>query len=169
MSEGSSVAVTASYVYQGTQRSEDFIVTVQESDGAYCVSNAVQVASEEPSSGDGTDQTVDPQTLATDFLRSTVVERNPSTAASFQCEADSFTGITAQDLDAAISEWAVLNGETTAFLNGIDPAESTETSVTSFIAEVSLQGDLKQETYTFTVGVQGDCISSLEGGEGLIE
>lgn len=166
-SDGISVVGTVSYIYQGSQRHQEFLVTVQEIDGAYCVSNAAQVASEEPSSGESTVGTVDPQTLATDFLRSTVAERDPATAATFQCA--SYTGTTAQELDAAITEWAVLNGETTAFLNGIDPTDSTESSITRFEAEISLQGDLKQETFTFVIGVQGDCVASLEGGEGLVE
>jgi hypothetical protein len=164
--DGVTIAATLSYIYQGSQRHEEFIVTVQEDDGAYCVSNAVRVEDQEPSSGDSTGEEVDPRTLATDFMRSIVGDRDPQTAAASQCV--SYTGITPQELDAAITEWAATNGETTAFLNGIDPAESTETSITNFEVEVSLEGDLNQEDFTFVIGVQGDCVASLEGGDGLI-
>ena len=38
-----------------------------------------------------------------------------------------------------------------------------------FDAEVSLQGDLRQDTFAFQVGVQGDCVAFLEGGDGLMD
>lgn len=169
-SDGISIAGTVSYISQGSQRHEEFVVTVQEDHGTYCVSNAVQVGAEEPSespsASDGTDEVVDPQTLATDFMRTIVGDRDPATAAASQCA--SYTGVTPQDLDAAISEWAATNGDVTAFLNGIEPAESSETSVTAFEVEVSLEGGLNQESFIFVIGVQGDCVASLEGGDGLI-
>jgi hypothetical protein len=165
-SDGISVPSTVFYIYQGNQRSEDFVVTVQESGGAYCVSNAVQVSEEEPSSDEGTGEAVDPKELATDFMRAIVVDRDPNSAVAFQCS--SYAGVTPQDVDAGITEWAATNGETTAFLNGVNPAESSETSVTNFEVEISLSGGLNQESFTFTVGVQGDCVASLSGGDGLI-
>lgn len=165
MAEGSSITGRVSYIYQGSQRHEDFVITVLESDGAFCVSDATQVQVEEPGSGDGTGDAADPQTLATDFLRAIVVERDPAAASALQCT--SFTGATPQDLDAAIDEWAALNGTVTAFINSIDPADSTESSTTSFEAEVSLQGDLSQEMFSFVVGVQKDCIATLEDRDGL--
>ncbi|MBO3735616.1 hypothetical protein [Glycomyces niveus] len=160
--DGATVAATVSYIYQSSQRHEEFVVTVQKSGDTYCVSNAVRLQDEEPSSTNGTGEVVDPQDLATDFLRAIVVERNPQTAAALQCS--SYTGPTPEELDLAITEW----GATTAFLNGIEQAESTETSVTAFSVEVSLTGDLDQESYAFVIGVQGNCVASLTGGDGLI-
>ncbi|MDN3241315.1 hypothetical protein [Glycomyces tritici] len=165
--DGIGVGITVFYIYDGKQQFEDFVVTVQEDDGTFCVSDAVLAAvEEEPSSDDATGEAVDPQALATDFLRTIVVEREPATAADFQC--GSYTGVTPQDLDTAITEWAVSNGETTAFLNGAEPAETSGTSITNIEVEVSLEGDLNNETFVFVVAVQGDCVASLAGGEGLI-
>lgn len=164
--DGIGVGVTVFYIYEGKQQFEDFVVTVQEDDGTYCVSNAVLVEDEEPSSGDSTGEAVDPQTLATDFLRAVVVDREPASAIEFQC--DSYSGVTPQDVDAGITEWAATNGETTAFLNDVNPAESSETSVTNFEVEITLSGGLNQETFAFTVGVQGNCVNSLSGGDGLL-
>ncbi|MEV3938348.1 hypothetical protein AB0K52_20520 [Glycomyces sp. NPDC049804] len=163
--DGISIAGTVAYIAQGNRRTEDFLVTVQEDDGKYCVSNAVSLQEEEdPSETDGTAEVVDPKELATDFLRAIVVERNAQAAAEFQCSDTDYAGTTPEELDAAITEW----GATTAFLNGIEPAESPETSITAFDVEVSLKGDLKEDTFDFVVGVQEDCVASLVGGEGLI-
>jgi len=164
--EGIGVGVTVFYIYEGKQQFEDFVVTVQENEGTYCVSDAVLAEDEEPSSGDGTGEAVDPQTVATDFLRAAVVDREPTSAVEFQC--DSYTGVTPQEVDAGITEWAATNGETTAFLNDVNPAESSETSVTNFEVEITLSGGLNQESFTFTVGVQGNCVASLSGGDGLV-
>ena len=162
-SDGITIASTVFYIYQGNQRSEDFVVTVQEHDGTYCVSNAIQVEAEEPSEGpsSGDGEAVDPQALATEFLRTIVGDREPATAAALQCA--SYTGITPQELDEAISDWATANGEATAFLNGIEPAESSETSVTAFEVEVSIEGGLNQESFTFVIGVQEDCVAFALG------
>ncbi|MDA1367515.1 hypothetical protein [Glycomyces algeriensis] len=165
-SDGVTVAATVSYIYQGSQRHEEFIVTVQESDGVYCVSNAVRIQGEEPSPSDGTGEPVDAQALVTDFMRSIVNDRDPEAAKSFQCD-DSFEGITPEDLDAAITVWAEANGETVRFLSAVDPAESSETSVTAFAVEVFLEADLNKQEFDFVVGVQGNCVVSLEGGDGL--
>ncbi|KPC71314.1 hypothetical protein ADL26_15555, partial [Thermoactinomyces vulgaris] len=116
------------------------------------------------SEADGTAEVVDPKELATDFLRAIVVERNTQAAAELQCSNADYTGTTPEELDAAITEW----GATTAFLNGIEPAESSETSITAFGVEVSLKGDLKEDSFDFVVGVQDDCVASLAGGDGLI-
>lgn len=161
--DGIDIAGTVSYIYQGKQRHEEFIVTVQEDNGAYCVSNAVRTQEEEPSSDATTGEAVDPQILVADFLRSIVVDREPQTAAAMQC--DPYSGVTAQDLDAAIAEWAVANGPTTGYLNSLEPADTA----TMFEAEIKLDGDLKIETFAFQVVVQGDCIESLEGGDGLVD
>lgn len=165
-SDGISIASTVFYIYQGNQDSEDFIVTVQEDDGTYCVSNATQAEEPEPSSDAGTGETVDPKALTTDFMRATVVDRDPTAAASFECT--SYTGTTPQDVDAAITDWAEANGETTPFLNGINRVESSETSITTYEVEVSLKAGLNEESFIFFVGVQDDCVASLTGGDGLL-
>jgi hypothetical protein len=168
--DGISIAGTVSYIYEGNQRHEDFLVTVQENDGTYCVSNAAPVQEEEPSTSadDGTtSEAVDPQELAADFLRTIVIDREPQTAAASQCS--SFTGITAEDLDAAIAEWSTTNGSTTGYLNSLEPADSSESSITMFDVEVRLDGELNIETFAFVLGVQGNCVASMEGGEGLID
>lgn len=163
--DGISVAGTVAYIAQGNRRTEDFLVTVQEDDGKYCVSNTVSLQEEEgPSETDGTSDVVDPEELATDFLRAIVVERNAQAAAEFQCSDSDYTGTTPEELDAAITAW----GATTAFLNGIESAESSETSITAFDVEVTLKGDLKEDSFNFVVGVQGDCVALLNGGDGLI-
>jgi len=167
--EGITVAATVSYIYQGTQRHEDFMVTVQENDGTYCVSNATQVKDEgeQPSNGGGTEQPVDPETVATDFVRGIVVDRDAATGTAAQCTP--FTGITAQDLDQAINDWAATNGAASGYLNSVEPADSPESSVTVYEIEVVLEGDLTQENFVFQVGVQGNCVASLEGGEDLMD
>ncbi|MCD0442294.1 hypothetical protein LO763_01470 [Glycomyces sp. A-F 0318] len=164
-SDGIMVAGTVSYIYQGTQRHEDFVVTVQENDGSFCVSNATQPDDEadQPSASEGTESAVDPKTVAADFLRAVVVERNPQAAIAMQC--DSYSGITAQDLDAAIADWTATNGATTGYLNSLDSAEGPMV----FEAEIKLDGDLKIETFAFQLAVQGDCVESLEGGDGLVK
>ncbi|MDA1361706.1 hypothetical protein O1R50_18910 [Glycomyces luteolus] len=164
--DGTTVAATVSYVSDARPSYEDFVVTVQERDGGYCVSNAVRVESEEPSSDDSTGEAVDPKALATDFMRATVVDREPTTAAALQC--DSYASTTPQEIDAAITEWAATNGETTAFLAAVNPAESSETSVTTYDVEITLDAGLNQESFVFAVGVQDDCVASLTGGDGLI-
>lgn len=167
--DGIDIAGTVSYIYQGKQRHEEFIVTVQENDGSFCVSNATQPDDEpeQPSASDGTEQVVDPKTLAMDFLRAVVVERDVETAAEMQC--NSYSGITAQDLDVAIADWTATNGSTTGYLNGLEPTDVVENVVTMFQAEIKLDGDMKIETFVFQLGVQGDCIASLEGGDGLVD
>ncbi|GAA1660919.1 hypothetical protein GCM10009830_02520 [Glycomyces endophyticus] len=169
-SEGISIAGTVSYIYQGRQRHEEFLVTVQEHDGTYCVSDAASVEetsepSFEPSSdSSSTSEEVDPQTVATDFLRAVVMDRDPAFAETLQCE--SFTTITAQDLDEAIAEWVTVNGVTTGFLNDISPLEN---ATGGFEAEIVLQGELNQETFTFEIEVQQGCVASLEGGDDLMD
>jgi len=163
--DGSIVSGTVSYIHEATQRFEDFVVTVQEEDGAYCVSNTVRVDDEDPGSGDGTGEIIDPETVAADFMRAIVVDREP-TAAS-KCAG--FAGdISPEDLDGAITEWATANGETTAFIDTIEPAESSETSVTAFNFDISLKAALNQETFSFTVAVQEGCVIKLSGGDGLM-
>jgi hypothetical protein len=161
-SDGISIAGTVSYISQGNRRQEEFLLTVQEDDGTYCVSNAVSLEDEEPTDSESTGEAVDPEEVATVFMRSIVGERNPQAAAASQCS--SYTGTTPEELDAAITDW----GATEAFLSGIEPAESTETSITAFTVEVTLKRELEQQAFAFVVGVQGDCVASLSGGDGLL-
>jgi hypothetical protein len=141
-------------------------VTVQENDGTFCVTNTVQAQDEEPSSAGTTGEAVDPQSLAADYLRAIVVDREPQAASALQCS--SFSGIGAEDFDAAVADWSTTNGSTTGYLNSLEPAKSTESSITMFDAEVKLDGELNIETFAFQLGVQSDCVASLEGGDGLI-
>jgi hypothetical protein len=163
-SDGISIAGTVSYISQGNRRQEEFLLTVQEDDGTYCVSNAVSLEDEEPTDSESTGETVDPEEVATVFMRSIVGERNPQAAAESQCSSSSYTGTTPEELDAAITDW----GATEAFLSGIEPAESTETSITAYTVEVTLKRELEQQAFAFVVGVQGDCVASLSGGDGLL-
>ncbi|MFB9658550.1 hypothetical protein ACFQS3_20135 [Glycomyces mayteni] len=163
-SDGIAIAGTVSYVSEGTQRHEEFVVTVQEHGGTYCVSDANQPGPEVPTASpdEGASPEVDFQEVATDFLRAVVADRNPATAEAMQCSA--FTGITAQDLDDAIAEWVAVNGATTGYLNGISPADG----VGAFETEIVLQGELNQESFTFQIAVEGDCVASLDGGDALM-
>lgn len=163
-SDGITLAGTVSYISEGTQRHEEFTVTIQEHDGTYCVSNADQPGAEVPTAtpDEGATQEIDPQEVATDFLRAVVADRDPAAAEAMQCSA--FTGITAQDLDDAIAEWVAVNGATTGYLNGISPAEAAG----AFETEIVLQGELNQESFTFQIAVEGDCVASLEGGDDLM-
>lgn len=163
-SDGIAITGTVSYVSEGTQRHEEYLVTVQEHDGTYCVSDADRPAAEIPTAtpDEGATQEIDPQEVATDFLRTVVADRDPATAEAMQCSA--FTGITAQDLDDAITEWVAVNGATTGYLNGISPAEADG----AFETEIVLQGELNQESFTFQIAVEGDCVASLGGGDALM-
>jgi hypothetical protein len=167
--DGIAIVGTVSFVSQGSQRHEEFTVTVQEQDGSYCVSNVTQPDDEtgQPSEDDDTEQVLDSKTVAADFLRGVVVERDPQSATAMQC--DAYSGITAQDLDSAIADWSATNGFTTGYLNSLEPADATGSSITMFETEVKLDGELNIETFAFQIGVQGDCIASLEGGDSLMD
>ncbi|RRR99472.1 hypothetical protein [Glycomyces terrestris] len=171
-SDGISITGTVSYIYQGTQRHEEFVVTVQENDGTYCVSDATQPEEEEPGStgSDGsegsTGNIIDPESLASEFLTYIVGTRNPQAASEIQC--NPFSGITPEELDAAIDDWAATNGPTTGWVS-VDPAESADDSTAAFAAEVTLQGELNQETFSFELTVEDDCVASLGGGDGLMD
>ncbi|WP_143014910.1 hypothetical protein [Glycomyces harbinensis] len=166
--DGISVVGTVSFISQSNKRDEEFTVTVQERDGSFCVSNATQPddESEQPSIDESAEPGVDPEVLATDFLRSVVLERNPMAATAMQC--DSYSGITAQALDQAMIDWAAPDENPSGYLNAIDPIESGDDAVALFEVEAVIEGNLTEETFTFQIGVQDDCVASLEGGEGLI-
>ncbi|WP_030144227.1 hypothetical protein [Glycomyces sp. NRRL B-16210] len=171
VADGVVIPVTVFYISKDTQRDEDFIVTVRQEGEAFCVANAVRVQDEEPSSGETSAEAVDPKVVANDFLRLIVVENNAAAAALLECSPAPELG--AQDLEAAIEEWANRNttadGSAKGFINSLDAAESAESSITVFSAEVSLRGDLENETVTFEVGVQGDCIASLANEDGFFD
>lgn len=141
---------------------EEFLITVQERSGTYCVFDVVWLQDEDPSPEETSGEVVDPKSVATNFLRMIVVnaERNLAAAAALECSpAPEFD---AHDLDAAIAAWEELNttaeGTANGFINSLVPAEG---SVTAFTAEIELRGDLANETFTFDIGVQGDCVSSI--------
>jgi hypothetical protein len=172
--DGSAYPGTVTYNSQGGRRFEYFTVTVQENDGTYCVSDATHDEEDLPSpddsggtDSDGTGPAVDAVGLANDFLTIIVGNRDPETAADMQC--DSYSGITAQDLDAAVTEWATQNGWKSGVSLGASQVDSTESSITMLEAEVELTGDIDAKRFAFQIGVQGDCIASMEGGEGLID
>lgn len=167
VADGIEVAATVYYISGGTQRQESFTVIVQETGGAYCVSDATQPQSEEPSSEGTTGEEVDPHELALMFLSDIVGNRDPESAEAQQCS--QFSGITAQDLASAIDDWEAANGWKAGRINSMDQAGSADSSVTAFEAEVELQGDLSVETFDFSVEIQGGCVVSLEGGDGLMD
>ncbi|MEU6246681.1 hypothetical protein [Glycomyces sp. NPDC047010] len=163
--DGIALAGTVSYISEGTQRHEEFVVTVQEHDGTYCVSDANQPAAESPNPGGPSDPGIDPETLAAEFLTYIVGTRNLDDAGELQCS--TYTGITPQELDGAIEAWSAEKGTATGFVS-VDPAESPDSSTSTFAAEVTLDGDLNLETFDFEIAVEGDCVASLEGGDALM-
>jgi hypothetical protein len=167
--DGAAFAGTVTYNSQGGRRFEYFVVTVQENNGTYCVSDAVRAQDEEPSPDEtgGTGPAVDPGGLANDFLTIVVGNRDPETAADMQCDPD--TGITAHDIDAAVTEWAAQNGFRSGTALGANQVESTESSITMLEAKIELKGDVSVEEFAFQIGVQGDCIASVEGGGSLMD
>jgi hypothetical protein len=122
--EGSTVSGTVEYIYEDHRRLEDFVVSVQEQDAGYCVSNAVRLSPDEPSASGNSPEVVDPRALATDFLGSVVGGSDLEAAASLQCV--SYSGISPEDLSQAISDWEAQNGEAAGYLTAVQPAESTE-------------------------------------------
>ncbi|MFG3342505.1 hypothetical protein [Glycomyces sp. NPDC048151] len=167
--EGISIAGTVSYIAQGNRRQEDFLVTVQETNGTYCVSNATQAEEAGPTEPEATGEPVDPKEIARGLMQAVVLHQDPAAAAEFQCAPASYSGITPEELDAAITEWASTNGETDGAIDSTKSAETSESSVTAFDIQITLAGDLNVESFVFTVGVQGDCVSSIDGGEELME
>ncbi|MEU6857650.1 hypothetical protein AB0B28_02050 [Glycomyces sp. NPDC046736] len=156
---------TVDYVAESAQRTAEFIVTVQEDDGTYCVSDAVQVKEDPGPDTDGTSPEVeDPEVLANRYLTHIVGNRDTATASAMQCPA--YSGITLEDLTAALDEWETKNGWRTGSSLGAE-STTTEGPVTVLTIEVELEGDIAVDRYTFEVGVQGNCVASLEGAEGL--
>lgn len=166
--DGIQITITVAYIYEAQQDFEDFVVTVLEKDGTYCVSDALLVAGEEPGTGDGTGEPVDPKAVARDLMQAVVLDHDVAAAAEFQCPSASYSGITPEALDAAIAEWASANGKANGVIDTIKPAESSESSITAFDFTIKLTGDLTVESYVFTVEVQGNCVSSIAGGDGLM-
>jgi hypothetical protein len=165
---GTQFTITAAYIYQAQQQYQDFVVTVVEADGTYCVSDAALPEGDEPDAGDRTEEPVDPKATARDLMQAVVLDRDPAAAAEFQCPPESYIGITPEALDAAITEWASANGPTEGAIDTINPTESSESSVTAFDFKITLKGELIRESFIFTVGVQGNCVALLEDVDGLI-
>ncbi|GAA2269523.1 hypothetical protein GCM10009853_023880 [Glycomyces scopariae] len=164
--EGISVPVTVTYLFLGAQRYGDFLVTVQEGEGVFCVSDTIRTGGDEPSDSETgtTEADVDTEALAAEFLTNIVANRRPDDAKALQCE--NYEGVTAQELDTAVQAWTSQYGETIAAVS-VDPADS-EDSIEMFDAKVILDGDTSRDTYEFKIGVQGDCIASLDGGDELL-
>lgn len=166
--EGDSfIFTTTVYFYVDTKPDEkQFEVTVQESGETYCVSNAVELQVDNPGPDDPTPGSpdLDPEVLANDFMAQVVGNRELTPAKNLLCE--SYSDITVEDLLAAVDAWEAKNGWRSGSIRGATPIEA-ESTITMFSVEVKLEGDITQ-TFTFEVGVQGDCIASLAGGESLI-
>ncbi|THV30127.1 hypothetical protein [Glycomyces paridis] len=164
---GVSITGTVSYNYRNERRFEEFMVTVQEFDsGKFCVSDAVRTASQEPSSDDSSTEVGDPALIANDYMTQIVGNRDVTAATEMQC--DSFFGIMAVQLNSVIGEWETENGWRSGYSLGAVENENSETSATIFDVSIKLEGEIAVETFDFIVGVQGDCVSSVEGGEGLV-
>lgn len=161
-SDGITLPATVKFVSDGNRPPEKFIVTVQENDGAYCVSNAVHLDEAEPTETEGTGETEDPKEVAAAFMRSFVGE-DPDLQAAVASQCSNYTGIKPEELESAIAAW----GPTESFLSSSAPAESSEASVAAFAIDVRLKRDLEEPTFSFVVEVQGDCVRSLTGGDGL--
>lgn len=162
--DGITVAGTVSYISDAKPVYEDFLVTARENgDGSFCVLNAVHLPAEEPGPDEGSGEPVEPRDLAAEFMRSFIGEEpNPQAAVDLQCS--DYTGITPTELDAAIKEWGTIS----SFLSSVDDAESSEASIKAFTVEVKLKRELEELTVNLVVGVQGDCIASMTGGDGLL-
>jgi hypothetical protein len=143
----------------------DFTVTVEQEGDYFCVADATSSQQDEPST-DATTVAPDPVAVANSFITTIVGNRDSATATDMQCEP--YKGYTARDLDAAVEAWAERYGWRTGSSLGAVQVESAETGVTMFNVGVKLEGDGAVEEYEFLVGVQGDCVASVAGGEGLI-
>lgn len=155
---------TVFYVSEGQRRSEVFTVTVQEDDGEYCVSEAVRV--NEPDDPGQGEPTVEPETIASEYLTQIFRHRDSEAAEEYQC-AD-YSGLEVGDVEQALTDWEIINGEANAYLEGLpEPVEGSTGESEVLEAEVRLDG-LVSESYVFAVAVQEDCVASLDGGDGLI-
>ncbi|GAB3994476.1 hypothetical protein GCM10029992_08970 [Glycomyces albus] len=155
---------TVSYVSEGQRRSEVFTVTVQGSDGEYCVSNAIRV--NEPDDPEQGEAAVEPETIASEYLTQIFRHRDIGAAEEYQC-AD-YNGLEVSDIERAVTDWEVTNGDANGYLEGLpEPVEGTPSGAGVLEVEVRLDG-LVSEAFVFEVAVQEDCVSSLSGGEGLM-
>ncbi|THV41412.1 hypothetical protein [Glycomyces buryatensis] len=161
--DGISIAATVTYISQGGQRPEEFTVTVQEDGDSFCVYNAVQL---EPEPTDEPGSEVDPEALASDFIATVVRLRDSEAAAEYQC--DTYTGPTPDDLISAIAEWEALNSDATGEVLDTTLVEDAEAPITMVNVETELKA-FNVEAFAFTVGVQGDCVDSLEDVDGLLD
>lgn len=166
---GTSIPATVAYIPGGGgQRYAEFLVTIQESDGEYCVSDAVRT--DEPDDSGSTGPGVDPQTVATEYLRTIFVNPQEDKAEGYQCAG--YDGLKFSEIEQGIADWEAANtaagGELESYLTGLpSPLANASGESEVFEAEVRLDG-LTSETFVFEVAVQGDCVASLTGGEGLI-
>ena len=155
----------AFYISEGQRRSEDFIITVQENDGEYCVLNASRSDGQEEVDEGAT--SVEPETLASEYLTQIFRHRDLEAAEGYQCSG--YSGIKVGEVEAALVDWEAINGDATAYLEGLPtPTEEDQEALTVLEAEVRIDG-LMSENFIFEVVVQEDCIASLNGGEDLID
>lgn len=161
---GTEVGGTVYYISRGRQQYADFTVTVQELEEGYCVSNAVRL--DEPGESSEGETEVDPEAVAADYLAQIFRHQDTAAAEGYQC-AD-YSGIGIEDIEQARLDWETANGTAEGYLNDMQSSESSSSDDSEvFNAEVTLDG-FSAETFVFEVAVQGDCVASLEGGEGLM-
>lgn len=155
--DGILVEARVTYISTGVQRHENLTVTVQELGDEFCVSDAAQSDQTDPSSSAS-----NPEDIAAHFVGS-----DPEEAQELQCA--TYAGLTPDEVNQAISDWESQNGEGYAYVSTVVPAAEAGPDVaTVFDVELVLQGDFAREAFTFVVTVEGNCVASMEGGEGLI-
>jgi hypothetical protein len=166
--DGILVEGTVEYISGDERMLEYFTITVEEQDGIFCVRDAkrVQEDGSEPSSDSTSAAGVEPSVLASNFVGFVVGIRNTEDPISSQCS--DFTGITPEELLAAVDAWESGKGDAAGYVLSSEPVDSEENSITMFDVTVQLDADPYVENFEFRVGVQGDCVKSLEGGDGLM-
>ncbi|WP_199034196.1 hypothetical protein [Glycomyces salinus] len=161
--EGYSIKVTVFYV-SGRQEPRTFIVTVQGvNDEEYCVSD---VALSDESANDGESVEDDPEQTASDYLALLLGARDAEPAIAAQC--DPYKGVDPDELVEAISEWEAQNGASTGYVVDTELTEASDENLSIIKVEAALEGDFQTLDLTFEVGVQPDCVNSLEGGDELM-
>ncbi|MCH7229360.1 hypothetical protein L0U85_00560 [Glycomyces sp. L485] len=160
--QGAEVDATISYIAGNSFREESFSVTVKESDGDFCVTQAVRHEQEQDEPGSAGD----PQELAARYLSAVFVARNIEAAAGHQCR--EYEGVEPRELSDALSDWEVLFGEASA-IQSFDGDPVTSTGSTVVPMSVELSSGRAVETFSFEVTVEGDCAAALSGGEALLE
>ncbi|WP_157930818.1 hypothetical protein [Glycomyces xiaoerkulensis] len=162
---GMEVGSTISFIGETVVRDE-FTVTVLATGSSYCVVEVdrnSELADEETSS---TPESIEPRSLAAEFLSSILAERDLDAATALQCEG--YTGIVPRELIDAVVAWESSHG-----VASVDQSTGNAMAGTGSNWTVPIEANLVSgfnETFGFEVGIDADlgCVSSLEGGEGLV-